>query len=304
MASHVHSAVRVATAGAAAPGVPPAPRWGAVAREQFRAVGGALRGEMWAAAAVLAAMTVPLLIHHARNPARGSDLQFTEMALMVAMAGVLAPMAVWKGDGPARRSYLWALPVGRAPNTLVKVAAGWGWLMVFVAAFLLWAAVLARVTGGELSLGDTRFPLRELPDGVAATPADFFRHRWPVPAWLWIVPFTAATAAYLLGSVAALLSEHPWRWIAGFIVGWLLLAVLGHAWGHAITEAVRVGRYGLEVLVTGSDCLTTIVATPTGGQVRTGVFVPDPARWAQATALWIALGLAMTLAAARRHQER
>lgn len=304
MSSHVYSGIRVATPGAAAPGVPPAPRWGAVVREQLRVVGGALRGEMWTAAAVLGAMTLPLLVYHARNPARGSDLQFAEIALMAAMAGALAPMAVWKGDGPARRSYLWALPVGRAPNTLVKVAAGWVWLMVFVAAFLLWAAVLARVTGGELSLGDTRLRLGELPDGVAATAAGYFRHPWPMPPWLWIVPFTGATAAYLLGSVVALRTDHPWRFLAGFVVGWVLLGTVGHAWGNGMIEAVAEGRYGLEVLVTGSDCLTTTVAAPGGGQVSTGVFVPDPARWARATALWIALGLAMTVAAARRHQER
>ncbi|HZG44469.1 MAG TPA: hypothetical protein VEY93_16070, partial [Longimicrobium sp.] len=252
-------------------------------------------------AALLVLLPLPLLIQHAGRPGHGTDMQFAEVALMCALVGLFAPMAVWKGDGPARRGYFWSLPVDRSRHALVKVAAGWGWTMAVVGLLLLWAALLAWMTGGELSLGDTRVPLRPYSEVPRPTPADHFVHPWPVDAWLWIVPFTATTAAYLVGSAVALSTDHPWRWYAGFVLCWALLAAAGL---HEELGQLMEGRYGWGVMVTGSEWEQARLTTPAGARVFAGRFVAAPAQWSLATALWMALALSAVVFAARRHQER
>jgi hypothetical protein len=157
------------------------------------------------------------------------------------------------------------------------------------------------MTGGELSLGDTRLPLRPYSEVPRPTTAGYFVHPWPVDAWLWMVPFAATTAAYLVGSAVALSASHPWRWYAGCVLCWALLSMGGL---HEELGQLVQGRYGWSVLVTGSDWKLAALQTPAGATVFAGRFVADPARWAAATALWMAVGLGAVVFAARRHQER
>jgi len=282
------------------------PRWTAVAWQQLRTVGLALRRELVVALLILAAFSLPMLVAHLRTPGRTSDMQFAEMMVLAVIVGVFGPIAVWKGEEPARRAYLWAQPVDRTRHSLLKVLGGWAWVMVAIAVFVLWIAAMARLTGGELSLGDTRVLVNPLPEGAAPTAADFVTHRWPVPAWQWLVPFGAATAMYLLCSIVVLFSSHPWRWFAGLIVGGTLVGILGEAgvgFGEWMIHTVVEGRYGLEVLVTGSSSEVVAVAAPGGRQVPALVYVPQPGAWLGAVALWTGLGLAGVLAAARRYIE-
>jgi hypothetical protein len=279
----------------------PAPRWAEVAGEQLRAVAGGAWWEMAAGAALLVLLPVPMLIHHARTPGHVADMQFAPVALLCVLVGLFAPMAVWKGEGPARRGYFWSLPVNRSRHALVKVAAGWGLTMAAVGVLLLWGALLAWMMGGEMSLGDTRVPLRPHLEVPNPTPADFLVHPWPMEPWLWTVPFAATTAAYLVGSAVALSTDHPWRWYAGFVLCGALLAMAGL---HEELQRLVDGRYGWGVMVTGGEWKQAGLRTPAGATVFAGRFVPDPARWSATMALWMALGLAALGVAARRHQER
>jgi hypothetical protein len=282
------------------------PRWGSVAREQLRTVGLAVRREMIAGLCILVALALPALAAHLRTPAPTSDLQFAGMMKIVVIVGVFGPIAVWKGEEPARRGYLWTQPVDRSRHSLLKVFGGWAWVMVAVAVFLLIVAGVAWLTGGELSLGETRVLRGALSPEATPTPADFFTHRWPVPAWLSVVPFVAATAMYLLCSIVVLSSSHPWRWFAGLLLGFIFLAALGEAGvgaGKWVARSFFEGRYGLEVLTTGSSSHMTRIAAPGGGQVLTLVHVPRPGAWATAAALWTGLGLGGVLVAARRYIE-
>jgi hypothetical protein len=281
-----------------------APRGTAVLRAQLRAVGLGVRRELAAAALLLAVVSVPMIAFHLRTPGHATDMQFAEMMVFVVLFAAFAPMAVWKGEAPSRRGYLWALPVERSRHTLLKVFAGWAWLMAAVGAFLLWAVGLARATGGTLSLGNTQIPLRSLPEGVVPTPADFVTQAWPVPGWLWLVPFAAATALYLLGSIVVLASDHPWRWIAGIALGFPLLLALGVLESGLWVRGLVEGRYGLEVLVTGCLLREVNLPTPADGFIRTDVFDPMPDAWPVAALLWTGIGLAGTLAAALARQER
>jgi hypothetical protein len=133
------------------------------------------------------------------------------------------------------------------------------------------------------------------------TPADFYVHRWPMEAWLWMVPFATATAAYLVGSAVALATDHPWRWYAGFVLCWALLAMAGL---REELAPLVVGRYGWGVMVTAGEWQQATLRTPAGATVFAGRFVPDPARWSAAIALWMAFGAGALAFAARRHQER
>ena len=282
--------------------VRPAP--GAVLGEQVRRVALAIRREALLLAGVLLLFgTVPVLLAHWRTPGHRTDMQFDELMLVVALVGAFAPLAVWKGEEPSRRAYFWALPVERARHSLARVAAGWGWTMLAVAAIVLWVALLARATGGELSNGDAFIPLRPLPEDTPWSPQDYFYQAWPIPRWQWAVPFMAATTAYLIGSIVALASDHPWRWYAGALLLFTLLNAASVPWTRRATTMLVEGRFGLETLVTGSARAPVDVATPEGHVMRRHVLEPRPERWLLANALWLGLGIAGVLVAARGRRE-
>jgi hypothetical protein len=299
MASIVNGALRIAPSGSAARANRPEAGGFTVFRQQLRSVAAAVWRQAVLGALLLACLSMLLLVHHARDPGRPSDLQFAEMAMIAVMAALAAPLAVWKGEEPARRGYFWALPVDRFRHTLMKVAAGWALLMAAVGAFLLWAALLAWTTGGELSLGDTRV---YVPPRAGA--AGYVTQAWPMASWMWIVPFVAASAAYLLGSIVVLSTSRPWLWPAGLLFLGMVLQLVDVSWAHGAANALVEGRYGMTVMVTGSGYEETVLVTAAGDRVRAGSFVPDAARWAIAALLWVGVALAGVVAAARRQQEQ
>lgn len=255
-----------------APALLPVPRWPAVFRAELRAVGDAVRVELIAAGALMLATTLLMLSYRVRE-GNSANFDLVDMAWPAVFLGLFAPMAVWKGDEPRRRAYFWALPVERSGHTLAKAASGWAWLMGVVAVYLLWALTTSLLTGGNVGSG-----------AEPATSVDLTLHGHP---WLWLVPFTGTTAAYLVGSIVVLAADHPWRWIGGVFFAALILLQTKAAWLIQAGEAAIFGRYGLNTLITG-----TALGQP-----------PALAPWAGATLLWTALALAGVLAAAFRHQE-
>lgn len=280
------------------------PAWRAVLGAELRLVGGSIRRELlFAGTVVLLLGTLPMLIVHLRTPGRRSDMQFDELSLLAALLGVLAPLAVWKGEEPSRRQYSWALPVDRRRHALARLLAGLGWLLAATAVLVLWAALLARATDGEVSGGDTFVPLRPLPPDAPFRPEDHFRHPWPLPPWIWIAPFTAATVGYLVGSAVTLASGHPWRWYAGIAVAYLLLLAWGDGRAAEAAQLLLEGRYGLETLVTGGRPEAVTVTTPEGHAIEWLALRPRPGRWLAALALWGGAALVGAAAAAARHRE-
>jgi hypothetical protein len=255
---------------------PPRPR---VVRAEVRAVGDAVRRELVAAAVLMAGVTLMMLFYRVRDGA-SAHFELVDMTWPVVILALFAPMAVWKGDEPSRRAYLWALPVDRARHTLAKVFAGWMWLTGLVAAYLAWALATALATGGRVS------------DGIAPPASvDFTLNGHP---WLWLVPFVGATAAYLAGSIVAVASDHPWRWFATGFFGSGLLLSLDSAWVERAGQTLIFGPHGANALIT---------ATLTGADSLPGALSP-PGPWAVTALLWTGLALAGVVAAAHRHQER
>lgn len=268
----------------------PTPRWQAVAREQFRAVGVAVRPEATLLSMLIAGLSILALvaIFRARqNPTHSASLDLQpEMLIPAIFLGFLVPLSIWKSEEPSRRSYLWSMPVDRGVHTLTKSTSGWVWFMIAMLVFLLWGLLMALITGGDLGL----------------------ERGQPIPAWRWVHPFVAATVGYLLASAIVLSSDHPWRWFAGIVLGFVLLnGILQAAQLHELAAAVRSvweGNLGLEVALTGSTEVPTEVSRRDGTTIIRHIDRPDYHAWIRAALLWLGIGTAGVIAAAYRHQER
>jgi len=288
----------------------------AVLLAQLRATGRALRGMALIAAALLALLTMWVALQ-----SMSRDVALTLNAWPTQLPGILGallPIAVWARDERFGPGFMWTLPVDRREHALTKVLAGWVWLMGGVALFVLWLLVLTSVTGGRALPPET---LHLLASSVAASvpvdPATLRTAHWAAGPLIWAVPFTAATAAYLLASAIALGIRYPLRWVIGTVLAYVLSTVAGGAasaqlgvgWlDHApgrLLELLFESRYGLDALITARmESLSTSATLTTGERVMIWTATPDLADWRTATLLWTGAGLLALWAAASRHGER
>lgn len=278
----------------------PAPR--AMLREQLAAAGILLRGELLLLALLTGAVTVLMLAGLVRT-GRAADFYLPDMAAPALIVGLLTPLALWRNESPSRRDYFWAMPVGRPAHTLARLLAGWAWLLLVVAGYLAWGTGLAFLLGGDVSLGPVRTRVLQpmLAGGDRLLDLGMAGH-----AWLWLVPFSAATVGYLAASIVALVAEHPWRWFGFGTLAFLLVALVAEGAGFGmpgiVTDAV-LGRYGLDALATGLSAqrVNPALVPPTA---EGWLSLPDLRAWALTTSATIAACAAGTLAAARRFLER
>lgn len=263
------------------------PSWEMVVRAQLRATGLALRTDLILGALLLAGTAV--LLESSVFRGEGMDVDLVNIAVQLSVLALFFPMTVWKGDEPSRRQYHWAMPVPRGRHSLTKVLAGWTWFFGLGGAYVLASLGVALATGGDVITG-TGWE-RDLAERVGAgfdrQSLSFHGH-----AWLWLVPFGAMTASYLLGSVVALSMNHPWRFMAGLIlvVVTLFAATMGGALQDGLVASTRdfflVGRYGILTLFSGLPDRS-----------------PDAAVWCIAVAMWSAVGLVGVLTAAGRRRD-
>lgn len=231
----------------------PTPRGRDVVREQVRIVGQGLRREALIAAVVLGVVTSAIGIEMTRGSV-GIQSDSWEATSIVAF---LFPFAVWKGEKRFGPAFLWTLPVDRRRLALAKVFAGWVWLMIALAVYVLWLLALTLFS-----------------DATAMLPVT-------------LVPFTAATAMYLLGSALVLGLRHPLRWLLATVSVLFLLAFL-----H------QYGPHDLRTLLISSGFVSAMEHAAAAWRT-----LPDLAQWATATFLWLGAGLAALWAAASRHRE-
>lgn len=248
----------------------------AVAREQVSAVGVALRkgGLIFLSVlAILGILGIIAAVRAAGNPNMLMGFSYGIGATIpIALVGLFVPFTVWRGEDPSRRTYHWAMPIARGPHTLMKVASGWLWLMAAVVVYLVFLVTLGWST--SLITGST------------------FHREWTA-VWEWGVPFTAATVAYLLSSIAILASDHPWGWIGGLGIGYLMAIVFLKAlnMGDAARALASVteGYYGL------SAALFANLETSRHGP-------PSASRWLGSALIWGGLGAAGVIIAAYRRR--
>jgi hypothetical protein len=278
----------------------PLPARGAVLRENLRAVGESVRMEIGAALALMLGLLVMTLL----TTTRGADYDVAGMTWPVLLLGLFAPLAVWKAEEPSRRGYLWSMPVDRFRHTLAKVASGWAWAMALVATYLVWAISIPLLTGGHVVINPEweAALLRGQPPGTVLRDMTLGGN-----AWLWVVPFVAASTGYFVGTAVALLTDHPLRVYAGvsftFFVTIAMAESAGGTMEHMSEGLFRhgvAGPYGLFTHVTGI-VFHFEQPRPAAGAIRD---VPVFGTWAWTTLGWTGAGLVATVLAARRHQER
>ena len=250
----------------------PVPRWMDVLREQLTSVGLGLKREAMVVAGFATLFTGALVATWSEH-GEGMLVKPTQ-GVAAAVAALLIPMLVWKGENPARRGYHHAMPVGHGAHATAKAAAGWAWTMAAVAAFFGWMGILAALTGG----------------GVAGA-------EW----WQWVAPFTGATVLYLLGSALTLAMSRPWKWLGAGVVGYFFIDVFDDAnAAQPLADGANAligGTYGLNTLLTG-------LLHNDSWQPDEPWMTPHAAEWLTATLLWMALAASLFLWSAWRQPER
>lgn len=187
---------------------------------------------------------------------------FGSLFLPLIPVGALWPLGVWRHDGPSERGYFWSLPVARAPHTFLRVGIGWVQLMGICLGAML-------VSVGMAALFASRIPQAEL------------------VFTLWYLPPAAATLAYLLVSVPAVLLDAPVRWVV-----WIVATLLG-VW----VVSGATGMEGLQAVVFGlRRSLVKALSGPMAGGVATG-------SWLTHYLGWFAAGLIGLAAGAFRHRD-
>jgi hypothetical protein len=283
------------------------PAAGAVVAEQMRAVGLATRRELLAVAGLLVLLLLTLSVIGLMPSIRvqvDADLPLIlnpeDLGYLALMVGVVFPLAVWKGETPFGDTQLWSLPVDRPRHALVKVGAGWAWLMGLVAVGLLFLCAGILVSGGYLGVGGTRLLIVDPAAGTtAATP-------WSTPWWQWVLPFTAASTAYLFATALVLGTEHPWRWAAA---AWFLFVAVGVVaeeggivWLEGAFRFVFLEGFDF-VASSGVETLRGRVQVPGDRPIFGWYGLPTLGRWASVTAGWMGVGLMGVWVAAARHRE-
>ena len=295
---------------------PRLPRLRVVLREQVRATGLALRRAALIVAVLALLITIVVAL---QGVSMGPVINLYEWPTMLpGLMGALLPVAVWARDERFGPGFLWTLPVDRRRHALTKALAGWVWLMAGVALVALWLLALSLAGGGRVLPPETLYVVDARV--VALGPID--RAALGTAAWapgplLWLVPFTAATATYLLGSALLLGSRHPLRWVIGTVLSFVFLSVAGEAASASLStgwladfpsrqvHALVEGRYGLDAVLTARTATQSTTAfLTTGERVVVWWGVPDLADWRIATLLWTGAGLLALWAAASRHRER
>ena len=189
------------------------PRWRDVLIAQVRGIGIALR---MPARVALALVTIVSLLVAAEIVGNGKAIDFhPEHYVLPGVLGLLLPISVWKNEDRFGAAFLWTLPVDRARHALVKVLAGWLWLMSVVVLFELWLLAATLTSGASPFAEETRRVLPTFSYGATFDPSAIQDVRWTPKPLLWLVPFTAATGTYVLASALALGARHPLRWIVG-----------------------------------------------------------------------------------------
>lgn len=285
------------------------PAMKAVWMEQLRVVGLAIRREAALVALVLAIGSVTviaisrLVVLQAIFNEDMRDLVFdpaeSPWMFLPVLAALLLPLVVWKGERRFGDTPLWSMPVDHRRHVLLKVAAGWVWLMAILGAFFVWATLTTLVSGGAVGVDEVRLLLLDAVGASAGTPGSMESVNWTTPWWQWALPFTSASAAYLLASTLMLATARPVFWAAGLWVAGAVVLVIAEirdiGWIQRATEFVA--------WYVGGESFARGVQLPTGREV-VWTLLPTVKMWMALSAFWIGLGLVGVLAASSRPRDQ
>ncbi len=294
---------------------PRLPRVRDVLAEHVRAIGFALRIPMWIAAALGTLSTIAFAAQIMNGDMHRNLV--TQPSSLPGIVGALLALAVWAREERFGPGFLWTLPVDRSRHALIKVLAGWMWLMGGVVLFTIALLLLTMVGGADLL---PVVPMRVLVAPVTTSgpldPSLLRTVQWAPGPLIWVIPFISATATYLLVSAFMVGIRYPLRWIGGGIALFALSAVVSHTIGRMIgreelgdlparaVSQLMQGRFGLEALLTlRTWSLDDRATLTTGERIHTWTALPSLADWRIAALLWTTAGLLALWAAASRHRE-
>jgi hypothetical protein len=292
------------------------PRLPDVLLEQLRAIGLALRIPMLIAVTLAVLATVILAIQIVSGDVEANLL--TEPSAFPAVIGALLPIAVWAREERFGPGFIWTLPVDRMRHALIKVLAGWIWLMGGVVLYALSLLVLGIISGDAVLPVETLYIFTaDVPRAAPIDPVALRTVQWAPGPLIWAVPFGAATAAYTFASAFMLGARRPLRWVVGAVLLIPVATVASHAasrllgvrWLADAPERARLllgeGRYGVDTLLKLRTWTLDRRATlPSGDGIHVWSELPDLGDWGIAALLWIGAGLIALWAAASRHRER
>jgi hypothetical protein len=289
----------------------PIPNFRGVLVEQIRIVGPTLRLPGVIFGGLFALGTILILVNRPPDPV-SFGLNYFNLSVM-ALFGAAIPLFLWRGaESPFKAGFSWTLPVERARHAMARVGAGWFWLMMAVAVFILWQAVNTLLSGGALTGSESW--LLAAPAGTVEDrmdPASMTAVVWSQPGWMLVVPFVGATGVYLLTSALFLATRYPGRWVVGTILGTLVLSLVTHWAGlqglddvaGSALDSLLGGRYGLSTFVGGGTFEASATRLPSGQQALVWMSLPTFNRWAIAVVLWTAAAVAALGLAVFRHRD-
>ena len=278
-----------------------------VVAEQFRYVALAARNETLMMLLVLVASTIAIantIVYD--NIVVDFD---PENDFMFPALGFLLPFALWKERDRQPTAQFWVMPVEHRRHALARFFAGWLWLMVIVALIALWVAVFVVASGGSFTPVAERLVMRAAEWPLNPTLADFDAVMAPSPRWGWVAPITSSTIAYTMTSAFVLATRNPLQWLAGVVVGVLLLGFATAEGAFEVLDTVFSALlsypWGLDtVFLGGENSLNTMLPGPAGEQIRVWRGLPQFDAWLKATLLWAVVAAVALWAATRRLRER
>lgn len=167
--------------------------------------------------------------------------------------------------------------------------------MAILGSALVWVSLTALASGGVLGVDEVRLLVLDPVGAAAGAPGAVESVNWTSPWWEWALPFTSATAAYLVVSTLILATARPLFWAVGLWVAGMLVLGAADYWdiGWIQHAADFVAWY------VGADPFTTGVRLPTGVR-EAWTLLPTATMWMVSSVIWISLGLAGVLGASGR----
>jgi hypothetical protein len=251
------------------------PRWAAIAREQFRAIGLSMRQDAIIFAIALAALSLLFVIAALKEQTAIGRPAGNQAALMypLLMAAAFVPLGVWRDEDRARRSWHWSLPVEPRAHSLIKVGAGALWVAGTAVIYSSYIQVL------ELALSRI---------GARASARIF-------AAGFYGQAIAGSVLLYAMISVFLVGSRQPWRWIAVLACAWVFGAVAAASARLPLIRdgfvAIWDGSLGLSLALSGVSHRHAL-----GSEAATSA-IP-------AIALWTTVAAAGIWVASSRHPER
>ena len=111
-----------------------------------------------------------------------------------------------------------------------------------------------------------------------------------------MLPFTSATAVYMLASALLLATAHPFRWaVVLYVLGIVPFGVLEFFEIESLQRGIDLFTWFI-----GGEDFGRFVRLSTGEFARGWLLLPSMGMWIASAAFWIGLGVACVLTASAR----